>query len=113
MILKFGKFKGRDINDVPTDYLMYLIETIDPQDEENRGKYALSNQKLIAACHTALNTKADGPSSVPVRGTGPIQTSSIDRNLKELRALIEQIYEAAAKARSEMDIFSGSNRSPY
>ena len=31
MIIRFGKYKGREIKDLPSDYLLFIAEKLDPE----------------------------------------------------------------------------------
>jgi hypothetical protein len=50
MILQFGKHKGRDIRDVPADYLTWIIQqqqkTLEEYKQELTRREALSDAKL-------------------------------------------------------------------
>ena len=50
MIVKFGKFKGLDLQQVPDDYLTWIIETqkqtLDEYQSEQRRRLALQEARL-------------------------------------------------------------------
>lgn len=46
MKMLFGKYRGEDIEDIPTDYLRWFAENINPISEEI--------EKLIKACDDEL-----------------------------------------------------------
>ena len=86
-----------------------------PYDLLTGGSVPENWNEIYRAYHDALGKLPFEDITLPHAGESFNDATPQDcaDRLKELRALIEQIYEAAAKARSEMDVFSGSNRSPY
>ena len=118
MILKFGKHKGKDLKDVPTDYLLWLIENSDISDP----LYGEKNKLLVQACHVALNAQADQktPKKGYVASATPTKNEKVEKLLAELRAQIEEIYKDANAMRDLIDVFNekgekvnSSQNSPY
>lgn len=114
MKLAFGKHKGKELRDVPSEYLMWLIENSDVQD----SKYGEKNRLLVEGCHQALNAKSDGgrsnkkPSYSPPSNDQPLTMNYV---LADMRELIDKIYQAAERARDTLDVFEtnfGSKKDP-
>ncbi len=51
MELKFGKHKGEDLDDVPTDYLKWLLENMEPQ----KGNF--DNRPLLKECQLQVDSR--------------------------------------------------------
>lgn len=102
MILKFGKHKGKDIQDVPTDYLFWLLENTDPEDR----KYGEKNKLLRQACENAINAKSDGLVQKSQK-RAPETSGSLTMGyvLADMRELIDKIYANAGEVLKTMDIF--------
>ena len=106
MILKFGKHKGKELSQVPTEYLFWLIENTDVNDV----KYGKQNQHLVTECHRAINGRTDGYSAntkpaasvAPPNSLGSLTMAYV---LADMRELIDKIYENADQIRKTMDIF--------
>lgn len=100
MILKFGKHKGKDMKQVPTEYLFWLTENTDVTDP----KYAISNQALVNACHDVINSRADGPKAarqdIP---TIQLQKPGKQSLFRSIQALIDSLYKHAAEMQKLLD----------
>lgn len=74
----FGKYKGKtyeEIYETEPTYLEWLLNSTDPADTKNQGKYAKQNQERIAYLQKLLGPQADiqtGPEVVPVSAPTPV-----------------------------------------
>lgn len=105
MILKFGKYKGKDLTQVPTEYLDWLatkgVNVNDP-------KYGLSNQQLVDACYEVMNSRADVGSYGPKHPKAEIPTIQLQKPGKEalirsIQGLIDNLYKHAAEMQKLLD----------
>jgi len=54
-IVKFGKYKGKDMSECPTDYLFWLVQNTDVHDP----KWGASNQKIVDEANAIINSRSD------------------------------------------------------
>lgn len=109
MELKFGKHKGKDLRDVPTEYILYLADGMDVNDP----KYGAKNQLLVEACHQEINRRTDAsmgrqtkaPRSAPERPLPVIQLQPKTKNdvVKGIQALIDDLYKHAVEMQKMVD----------
>lgn len=102
MILKFGKHKGKDIKDVPTEYLSWVITTLDLSDK----KFGEQNKLLMAGCNQVINERTDA--TIPKRRE-PVKRkpagNELGTVLADIREEIGKIYEAADNITQNLNDF--------
>lgn len=101
MILKFGKYKGKDTNQVPTEYLEWLMTNQDLSDP----KYAVSNQQLVNACADTINSRTDGHQKGPKAELPTIQLKKPGKEalIRSVQSLIESLYTHASEMQKLLD----------
>ena len=126
MKIMFGKHKGKELSEIPVEYLQWLIENSDVNDP----KYGAKNQILVTACERqiasnvpaedkkyyakmAATNKANAkppmtPALKSLVGPKEIRTAS-EMALADLSAYIEEIYNHAARARELLNNFYGND----
>ena len=123
MKLKFGKYKNAEMSDasVPTDYLFWLIKNTDTNDP----KWGAQNRALVDEANRVINARTDSEQRAGRAGlikTAPREpqkpaatfTKSHQREqaIADLRDYIQDVYDAAAKAREAVDeVLNGENAS--
>lgn len=109
-ILKFGKYKGQQVMDVPPEYLTWLVENTDPRDAKNNGKFAKQNKELLEACQTALQMLGPQRTAPKITQTtaaqlpqkSPVVTNEL---IKEFEDYIKIMYDTAIKMQSAVDVY--------
>lgn len=117
MKLMFGKHKGKELAEVPTEYLMWLAETSDVNDP----KYGPKNQLMVAACNNEVNRRGDSGAQVAVVGRGPqnpwrqqpkelptiqLEPKKETEVIKEIRTLIDDLYKHASHLQRLFDEYT-------
>lgn len=111
MKLMFGKHKGKELRDIPTEYLMWLAETSDVND----AKYGPKNKIMVESCHNEINRRADSAGGagftkpqrmlkeLPVIQLQPKKETDV---IKEIRALIDDLYKHASELQRLFDEYT-------
>lgn len=102
-ILKFGKYKGKDLTQVPTEYLEWLVFNTDVDDP----KYKLSNMQLVAACNEVIKGRSGGRMTSPAPSED-VRTIQIEKPgkqslIKSVKGLIESLYKHASEMQKYLD----------
>lgn len=100
MILRFGKHKGKELREVPIEYLFWLVENTDTNDP----KYGAKNADLVAACNAEINARSDRGRAEKPRATAPSQGNA--KLISELKSLVKNIYDSATQMQFLIDEYS-------
>lgn len=107
MILKFGKYKDKDTSQIPSEYLLWLIENTDIND----AKYGAKNQELVNACHAAMNSNTDKQIAKPAPRAfkAPVKSIATSKKMhdivQEFQAYIQNIYQATQAMQELIDVY--------
>jgi len=95
-LINFGKHKGKTFEDlliVDPSYLQWLLDTTDPADEKNAGKFAKQNQARIKYIRDLLDSAGDIPNQKPIQQKKP----EAIQNLESLAIVLLKIDEKIDK----------------
>lgn len=112
MKLMFGKHKGKELSEVPSEYLEWLVSETDVNDP----KYGPKNQILVASCESELKRRGDSvaapggrgpenpwrkkPQELPIIQLQPKTTIEI---ITEVKSFIDDLYKKAAAIQRLLD----------
>jgi hypothetical protein len=91
----FGRDKGKDLKEVGTESLMYLIGRCD----QNDPKYGAKNRLLVQECNDIINSRSDSGYKKPQKATksGPVSAqitvdmAALSRIEKKLDSVITHL----------------------
>lgn len=121
MKLLFGKYKGKDTSETPTEYLLWLVENTDVNDP----KYGANNRRLVEACNIAINANTDRgtrkapAAAVPLKYAPEPEKKLTPKMIESFKTYIQQIYDAAEQMQFIIDeyqvgeISKGSEHTPF
>lgn len=105
MKLLFGKYKGKDTSETPTEYLLWLVENTDVNDP----KYGANNRRLVEACNIAINANTDRgtrkapAAAAPLKYAPEPEKKLTPKMISEFKTYIQQIYDAAEQMQFILD----------
>lgn len=106
MKISFGKHKGKELSEIPMEYLFWLVENTDTSD----AKYGAKNKLLVEACNNEINRRGSSkPAQAPNLSYTPLQRQKTDTLITDLKQHIQGLYDSVMALQSIVDIYTEKN----